>query len=203
MSMNTDVMDNWYLVTFYIMKVLTVLNVVILQFFQIFSVIEHIYHNYMKCGAKQNVLYISRGWNTFILVRSQFYFVLLQDGTKWKREPRSLLSQEFGKNPLTTQANANSAWWILPLGRMHLLSRILTFIHRSASCHTALRFPYSLRRRESSHLQKRAVRPIEQGRHKWSRLQFTSWGELGKTFGDITNSTRQVATLATNVDYTI
>src|SRR6218665_1924930 len=44
---------------------------------------------------------------------------------------RSLLSREFGRNQLTTQATATSAWWILPnvaLARMRPKSFIQTFL---------------------------------------------------------------------------
>lgn len=45
------------------------------------------------------------------------YIILLclQAGTGGKREPWSLLFQEFGGNQLTTQATATSIWWTLPI----------------------------------------------------------------------------------------
>src|SRR6218665_3416134 len=65
---------------------------------------------------------------------------MLQVGTEEKREPWSLLSLEFGRNRLTTQETATSAWWILPnvaLARMRLKSFIQTFLLPLPQYHTA------------------------------------------------------------------
>src|SRR6218665_2786944 len=85
---------------------------------------------------------------------------MLQDGTEEKREPRSLLSREFGGNRLTTQASATSAWWILPnfaLTRIRLKSFIHTFLLILSQYHTAPSCLFPLHRRGISHLQETAA----------------------------------------------
>src|SRR6218665_1716069 len=77
-----------------------------------------------------------------------------------KREPRSLLSREFGCNRLTTLATATSAWWILPniaLARMRLKSFIQTFLLPLPQYHTALSCLFPLPQRGISHLQETAA----------------------------------------------
>src|SRR6218665_2475659 len=85
---------------------------------------------------------------------------MLQVGTEEKREPQSLLSREFGRNRLTTQATATSAWWILQnvaLARMRLKSFIQTFLRPLSQYHTALSCLFPLPRRGISHLQETAA----------------------------------------------
>src|SRR6218665_932478 len=85
---------------------------------------------------------------------------MLQVGTWKKREPRSLLSLEFGCNRLTTQPTATSAWWILPnvaLARMRLKSFIQTFLLPFPQYHTGPSCLLPLPRRGISHLQETAA----------------------------------------------
>lgn len=80
-------------------------------------------------------------WSPHFIKSTQVYFILMQGCTEGKREPWSSLSQEFGRNPVTTQATAILVWWtFLNVGmtRMQLLSSMKTFLHPSAYCHTAL-----------------------------------------------------------------
>src|SRR6218665_3370094 len=85
---------------------------------------------------------------------------MLHVGTEEKREPRSLLSHEFGRNRLTTQATATSAWWILPnvsLARMCLKSFIQTFLPPLHQYHAAPSSLFPPPRRGISHLQHTAA----------------------------------------------
>src|SRR6218665_3512290 len=83
--------------------------------------------------------------------------------TGWYRgEKRAMkfLSREFGRNRLTTQATATSAWWILPnvaLARMCLKSFIQTFLLPLPQYHTAPSCLFPLPRRGISHLQETAA----------------------------------------------
>src|SRR6218665_738666 len=71
---------------------------------------------------------------------------MLHVGTEEKREPRSLLSHEFGRNRLTTQATATSTWW------MRLKSFIQTFLLPLPQYYTAPRclFPLPPKREQPS-----------------------------------------------------
>lgn len=116
--------------------------------------------NLLKTVFKKKTLWESLTHNNLFFM--QFYLILLvQDDTEGKREPRSSLSQEFGRNPLTTQATAVSAWWTLPnvgvAKKCNCYHIIWTFLHPSALCHTALSFPYPLLRTEICRLQKWAA----------------------------------------------
>src|SRR6218665_3379678 len=91
-----------------------------------------------------------------------------------KREPRSLLSREFGSNRLTTQATATSAWWILPnvaLARMRLKSFIQTFLLPLPQYHTA-RAACSHSLEEGSAIFRRQQQVRQRGRYWRSRLYF-------------------------------
>src|SRR6218665_993135 len=85
---------------------------------------------------------------------------MLQFGTGEDKRAISLLSREFGRNRLTTQATATSAWWILSnvaLARMRLKSFIQTFLLPLPHYHTAPSCLLPLPRRGIGHLQETAT----------------------------------------------
>src|SRR6218665_1132691 len=85
---------------------------------------------------------------------------MLQVGTGEKRSHEVCYPREFGRNRLTRQVTATSAWWILPnvaLSRMRLKSFIQAFLVLLPQYHTATRCLFLLLQRGISHLQETAA----------------------------------------------